>query len=210
MKTWAEFGIDTRGLPSSYLLAKQTGATHYFTGKPCKYGHVDVRYACNGKCATCAKKDCSTYHQKHLEQERQRKKQWAKDNPERNCAQTHQWKFSNPEKHAHMERSAKQRLFAKDPEAFRLRHRIYASLRRARILAADGRYTPLDILKIYAWQQGKCYWCKALVGNTYHVDHIVPLARGGSNRPENLCVACQPCNNHKYTKMPYEFAGRLF
>lgn len=25
----------------------------YFTGKPCKYGHVAQRYTCNGKCKTC-------------------------------------------------------------------------------------------------------------------------------------------------------------
>lgn len=26
---------------------------HYFTGRPCKYGHVSIRYASNGCCAVC-------------------------------------------------------------------------------------------------------------------------------------------------------------
>jgi 5-methylcytosine-specific restriction endonuclease McrA len=210
MKTWADFGIELRELPPSYLAAKQAGAIHYFTGKPCKYGHITFRYAANGKCATCAKKDCALYHQRHLQDERTRKKQWAKLNPAKNLAQTHRWKRLNADKHARMEQASKQRLFLKDPEAFRLQHRVAAAIRRARRLAAGGTYTAQDILKIYAWQQGACYWCQALVGKTYHVDHVVPLARGGSNRPENLCIACQPCNLRKFTKMPYEFIGRLF
>lgn len=29
------------------------------------------------------------------------------------------------------------------------------------------------------------------------VDHIIPRARGGSNRFDNLQLACEPCNNQK-------------
>lgn len=33
----------------------------------------------------------------------------------------------------------------------------------------------------------------------FSVEHIVPLAQGGSNETNNLALACQGCNSHKYT-----------
>jgi hypothetical protein len=41
-------------------------------------------------------------------------------------------------------------------------------------------------------------WCCSYCGQecraTYHIDHIVPLAVGGTNRIENLALACPRCN----------------
>lgn len=42
-------------LPRSRAEAKSSGAKHYFTGKPCKHGHVDKRYTVDGQCAECAR-----------------------------------------------------------------------------------------------------------------------------------------------------------
>ena len=35
---------------------------------------------------------------------------------------------------------------------------------------------------------------------SFSVEHIVPRSRGGKTEFENLALACQGCNNHKYTK----------
>jgi len=35
--------------------AKQAGYTYYFTGNPCKHGHVDYRYISSTECKTCLK-----------------------------------------------------------------------------------------------------------------------------------------------------------
>lgn len=35
--------------------AKADGITKYYTGKPCKYGHVSFRYTCDNKCVECDK-----------------------------------------------------------------------------------------------------------------------------------------------------------
>lgn len=37
------------------------------------------------------------------------------------------------------------------------------------------------------------------------VEHIVPVARGGSNRVSNLALACEPCNQGKGTRTAVEF-----
>lgn len=42
-------------LPSSRALALAAENDYYFTGKPCKNGHIDVRRASGGHCMTCAR-----------------------------------------------------------------------------------------------------------------------------------------------------------
>lgn len=83
--------------------------------------------------------------------------------------------------------------------------------RRARKRNAVGSYTAADIEAQYKRQKGRCYWCDVKVGETYHMDHVVPLSRGGSDLPENLVVACPTCNCSKHDKLPHEWpqGGRL-
>jgi len=82
-----------------------------------------------------------------------------------------------------------------------------AANRRARKKRAGGKYTEQDIKAQYKRQHGKCYWCDCEVGDKYHVDHVIPLARGGSNDPSNLVIACPACNMNKKTKLPWEWKG---
>lgn len=42
---------------------------------------------------------------------------------------------------------------------------------------------------------GRCHACgKKCRDDEIHLDHLVPLARGGTHAPENLAVACARCN----------------
>jgi len=52
-----------------------------------------------------------------------------------------------------------------------------------------------------------CTYCKDEDG-PFEVDHIVPVTRGGSNEPANLCVACKPCNSSKGDRLLSEWRGR--
>lgn len=80
-----------------------------------------------------------------------------------------------------------------------------ARISRARKHGAVGSHTAEDIQVIYESQQGCCYYCKEPVGTKYHVDHVVPLSRGGSNDPSNLVIACPTCNQSKADKLPHEW-----
>lgn len=76
--------------------------------------------------------------------------------------------------------------------------------RRALEKEATGSHTKEDIEKQYAFQNGKCYYCEQNLAE-YHVDHYIPLSRGGSNGPENLVIACPHCNVSKNNKLPGEW-----
>ena len=41
------------------------------------------------------------------------------------------------------------------------------------------------------------------------IDHIIPLALGGTDDPENLVPACKHCNSVKHDVPPVEFLKRL-
>jgi hypothetical protein len=48
----------------------------------------------------------------------------------------------------------------------------------------------------------ECVYCGRKVG---HIDHIVPVARGGDESPDNKMPICPKCNLHKNAKPPIKF-----
>jgi 5-methylcytosine-specific restriction endonuclease McrA len=87
--------------------------------------------------------------------------------------------------------------------------------RRAREALAPGKHTSQDIRDIYNRQEGKCVYCKKLLGDRYQVDHIVPLSKGGSNYPSNLQITCDTidghlsCNQKKMCRDHIEFSKSI-
>lgn len=74
---------------------------------------------------------------------------------------------------------------------------LAASRRRIRAARA-GSATPEQIAALWGSQHGLCALCaQAMLAGCYHVDHIVPLARGGSSRIENLQLLHARCNLRK-------------
>lgn len=76
---------------------------------------------------------------------------------------------------------------------------------RARRAKAEGVVTHADELRIYASQNGLCAYCARPLNGIYDADHIIPLSRGGSNWPENICCACERCNSSKNAKTAEEY-----
>lgn len=66
--------------------------------------------------------------------------------------------------------------------------------------------------EIMAWRLAAtkvCSWCGMGCQDKYHVDHVMPLSRGGSHRIANLCISCPSCNLRKNAKLPEEFAKSM-
>lgn len=50
-----------------------------------------------------------------------------------------------------------------------------------------------------------CPYCEGPLGTNTHVDHIVPVCRGGLSTPDNLVVVCAACNRAKAGQTLREF-----
>jgi len=87
--------------------------------------------------------------------------------------------------------------------------RVNKQKRRARLASAEGVLTVADIHRQLKSQGGHCWWCGSNLGNKWHVDHVIPLSRGGKNDPSNIVITCPRCNLSKGSKLPHEWIGRL-
>lgn len=116
-----------------------------------------------------------------------------------------EWRKANPEKEREYGRSK----YYRDLPATRARYRRYNHERRARLYAAEGKYTAAEWEAKLTSYGRRCHWCAQVITGTPHADHLIPLARGGSNSIGNIVPSCAGCNRSKNAKMPWEFAGRL-
>ncbi len=64
-------------------------------------------------------------------------------------------------------------------------------------------------VKIYGITQGRCYYCGCELNlEDYHIDHVMPKAKGGKTE-NNLAPACQDCNLYKGDLSVEEFREKI-
>jgi AhpD family alkylhydroperoxidase len=68
-----------------------------------------------------------------------------------------------------------------------------------------GRYIPVNVeRRVRIAAQNRCGYCLSpqhLVMARLEIEHIVPLAKGGTDNKSNLWLACPICNRHKSDKI---------
>jgi len=87
---------------------------------------------------------------------------------------------------------------ARNPEKRRAARKARKSTRRENLRAS-----------LSTAQRGRCAYCRERLGEDSHIDHIVAVARGGSNRRSNLQLACADCNMRKGAKDQIVFAQSM-
>lgn len=216
--------------------AKDSGNKRYFTGKPCRIGHIAERLTSNGSCMSCNNEKNDRFlaqrpgymkvaRRKHYvknavairEDSRKRReadpktfmlrtKRWINNNKDKNAATRRAWYAKKPKTIKRKINNEKNRQRVKN---WRIKNpdkaRVMVSNNKARRKGAPGRYVKSDITALFKSQNGVCVYCSALLIDGYHVDHIIPLARGGSNWPINLQLTCPLCNMSKGAKTHEEF-----
>ena len=67
-----------------------------------------------------------------------------------------------------------------------------------------SEYVPVALKQlVFDHARGLCEYCRSQAKfaiDPLVIEHIQPVSRGGKTVSENLALACQTCNNHKYTK----------
>lgn len=202
----------------SKLEAKSQGLKRYFTGKPCKRGHIDQRLISSNVCDQCHKEKVSTPGWK--ESWREYHSKWYSENKESVIKRTREYKKKNSNKvkaqsKALYESNKEQRIKQiqewrdKNPEKIKIYTAKKNNNRRA---ASSGKISQERVAFLLEAQRGKCANCKEKLMGRYHVDHIRPLSRGGENADSNIEILCPSCNQRKHAKDPIDWArenGRL-
>ncbi len=197
--------------------AKKAGSPRYFTGKPCSYGHVTERFTSGGSCRECLRLRFEKKRRNHGIEARSKQSQsefaakrrvlnirWKAKNRERLAAEAREYYWEHKD-----ECDARNRQYAKnDREGAKAR----ARRRRARKRGAEGSHTVEEIKTLIKHQRHKCAICRVSIRSSRHIDHIIPLSKGGADSIKNIQLLCAECNHSKHAKDPIDWArqnGRL-
>jgi hypothetical protein len=202
--------MDTTNLPKTRAEAKSQGAAYYFTGEPCKHGHIAPRKT-KGACVECLKVEWRTaaatradYFQTYNRREdvKERKHAWYQENRE----QVMHAASSRP---AHVKREYQQVWKERnivwtraDTKARRRKHREATPLWLTRRQKSETRQ--LYQIAITMTQT---------TGEQYVVDHIYPLRSEvvcGLHVPWNLRVVTQVENLKKSNSLPDDSEALAF
>lgn len=169
-----------------------------------------------------ARKHRRNYYLKHKERLKPIRKAWAQANPERLALHKAAFKLRHPEKSAIYAARAYAKPTTRDyrkkwDSANRHKRCLYArryrkkhpdkvvqfnSARRLRVGPEDVyRNTIARFIRGLSKAKRKvCAYCGCAVTKV-HIDHVVPIAKGGKHEIGNLAVSCQSCNLSKGSKL---------
>lgn len=177
------------------------------------------------RCKDCIAIDQKQWREANLDYIHEvRKRQYWSD-PEAYKSKTREYALENREERRRKDReyyqNNKQRwpeyykTHPRDPEKERERlrikdhnnpesKRIRSARRRALLRNAEGTHTKAELTQLFEDQNGLCGYCGVRlywsIRRDIHIDHITPLARGGSNWISNIIIACSGCNLNKHNR----------
>lgn len=154
----------------------------YFTGKPCKHGHIDERRVVDKKCCTCVSLRDKKYLENNREAIAQRKKKHYIKNKKRINDNCKKWYVENREKKREYNKKYSKKYYKENRERIRANLdewvRQHPEYKRAKW--ARRRAQKLQAMPSWA-DKNKIKDIYKNCPKGWHVDHIVPL------QGENVC-----------------------
>ena len=165
-------------------IAIENGETTYFTGKPCKHGHVCPRWTSNCICVECHKPRAVSFHNR-----------WRPANRHKIAGYNLTWKANNPDYDSQRYKLNPASFKQRATQRKRLLKEQYESLSDVNKRKIDLLYEQMSRLNS---QHGP---------GSFHVDHVIPLSKGGKHHPDNLRIITAKENLAKGAKLPQEIAA---
>lgn len=137
------------------------------------------------------------FYQENAEKLKAKSKEWCNNNKDHKKAYLKQWKREN----ADLVKASIKAWYKANPEA----KRTYDAARKASRKKINGKYTADDLKMLMLLQKRKCAICQNDIVGQFHVDHILPLSKGGRNDRQNIQLTHPTCNQQKYDKDPIHF-----
>lgn len=187
--------------PKTRAEAKASGATHYFTGEPCKHGHIALRKT-KGVCVECVKLETEKYREKRADyfteynksdRGQEAKRKYYEANRDKVLARA---AARAPEE----KRQYRNKHKANNPEMYK----ALTSLRRRRFRDATPPWLNSEQKKAIRALYLHAQSMTEATGERYVVDHIIPLQSDivcGLHVPWNLRVMTQEENLKKSNKL---------
>ncbi len=193
--------------------AKLAGRKRYFTGEPCRHGHVCERFVSSKGCVECAAIRFFHFRKEHPEKVRRYISSWRARNSQRvkevarlnyvqhrekrriynrNYRLTHQDYFREYDKKykAQYKRSPQQKL----ADLLRTRLRVALKGRHKSGSAVRDLGCSIEYLMAYFVEKFETGMCWENHGKTWHIDHIKPLASFDLTKRKQLLKACHYTN----------------
>lgn len=168
-------------------------------------------------CKECESQRLATYYTENREERIAAAAAWQTQNPEvvRDSQRRRYWR--NPEqarqRHRELRRArtpAQREHYRRYAAAYSREHRSERASRqnKRRALKLDAFVEFVDRDEVHRRDSGRCYLCRRRVRlGRMHLEHVVPLSRGGVHAYSNCRCACPRCNLQKGCKLLAELGG---
>lgn len=167
--------------------AIEQGLVRYFTGKPCKNGHINQRNTKSGLCMECSRLNARNYYEEHpnaskdyyynnKEQILLKNKQWQQNNKQKVCSNAKKWQYKNKDNVS--------KVGKKWNRANKHKRLLYGRFRKDKIKQHIPSWYEEEQIKMLYLKRDELnkQW-----GTNFQVDHIIPL------NPKNKSVCGLHC-----------------
>lgn len=157
-------------------------------------------------CKQCSQKRVREWSLKNPERKNAIRRRNYEENKERYLQISVEWNRTHRDKH--VESNRKWRL--KNPEKYLALARKHDLIKKDRLVNAGEIPTTEQIRELIIQSRKHCFWCDKIVKDKdLNIDHLYPLAKGGTNNINNLVVSCGLCNRRKHAKHPEQFMNEI-